>query len=239
MRKLWILFLLTFAVITAMWGYSSRISMRWTNVPPAPTDFSARAFGLGDAESSYRVMALMLQIFGNTGGRYTAIDDYNYVQLRRWFDMLYGLDPVSEYLPFLVAYYFSASHNPDQLAIVASFLEKVGSVPENYKWPWLVQSVYIARYRMKNMDYAIALSKKLALHPDPQVGIWARNMESIVRSGLGDKEAALTISLGLLKEKGAMMDHKELYYLTDYICGTLLDADQRPQFEFCNTKAEE
>lgn len=239
MRNLWIMFALSFLIVLGMWGYASRINMRWANVPPAPTDFSARAFGIGDAQTSYRAMSMMLQIFGNTGGRYTALDQYNYEELRKWFDMLYSLDPVSEYLPFLVAYYFAAAHNPDQLRIVAHFLDMVGSVPENYKWPWLAQAVYIARYRLNDMDYAIALTKKLADHPDPSVGIWARNMESIVRGGMGDKQAALAISLGLLKEKGAVMDHKELYYLTDYICSTLLAPEEKKNFEFCDMKPGE
>jgi len=235
MRRHWIYFICMLFTVIAVWGYSRKITLQWDNVPPAPSVMSASAMTLGDTQMSYRFLGLLLQIYGNTGGRYTAMKNYDYNALKQWFDVLHEMDSRSEYLPFLVSYYFTAGQQtPDQLRIAVQFLEKAGVGTGDMQWRWLAQAVFLARYRLNDIQYALDLSHKLENHADPAVGLWARNLPSIIMGNMGEKDAALSLSLALLKEYGATMDHREVYYLKTYICNQLLEPEKRGLFALCH-----
>lgn len=233
MYFIWGIFFISFISIFSVWKYSRPITIDWQNVPPAPTKTTALAFSLGDEQFSYRFLGILLQSFGNTSGRYEALKNYDYDTLYEWFELLDGIDARSEYLPYLVTYYFGSAQTNPQLRFVAKFLEDVGIRIGRQKWKWLAQAIYIARYKLKDIEYARELAAKLAEHKDPNVGAWAKNMDAYIMAQMGDKEAAINLTLLLLKNNSQEMTVQEINLLTDYVCKDLMNEEQASSLDMC------
>jgi hypothetical protein len=173
------------------WCGSRDIYERWEGVPPVPTRTGAITMTLGDVEFSYRILALTLQNLGDLGVDTTPLRDYNYKELNKWFFLLNDLDPASDHVPMIAAYYFGATRVPKDVAYVIDYLSAVGQVPVGEKWHWLAQAVYLAQHRMYDFDLALKLAYKLRNMPNsatfPQ---WAREMPAFVLAKKGDKQAA-------------------------------------------------
>ena len=112
---------------------------------------------LGDAELSYRSLAMLIQNLGDLGVDVTPIKDYNYRELGRWFHLLYELDAVSDHAPMMAAYYYGMTKSPQDVAIIVDYLRVVGSSGVGEKWRWLAQAVYLAQHRMYDVDLALKL----------------------------------------------------------------------------------
>ena len=67
------------------WFHGRFTSAKWLNVPSVPSHNASSVFALGDQQFSYRVIGNMLQNLGDTGGRSTALRDYDYERLSGWF----------------------------------------------------------------------------------------------------------------------------------------------------------
>ncbi len=173
------------------WGMSSGIYARWEGVPPVPTRRGAIMLTLGDAEFAYRSLALALQNLGDVGRDVTPLKDYDYRRLGQWFYLLHSLDPLSDHVPFIAAYYFGSTKVPKDSAVVVDYLRTAGVVPGGEKWRWLAEAAYLAQHRMYNLQLALEIAYQLAKLPDnsdlPQ---WARQMPAFVLKNRGDKEAA-------------------------------------------------
>ncbi len=124
--KMWALLFLVLSLNFATWLYVRDTHANWINVPPAPSWQSASFSGIGDTQFSYRMIAIMLQNLGDTGGRSTALKDYDYEELVRWFYVQNKLDPHSDFIPFLGAFYFGAVQLPDKLAPLIEYLRVIG-----------------------------------------------------------------------------------------------------------------
>lgn len=68
-----------------LWFSARGVQAKWMNVPPAPEQRFASAYGLGDPQLSYRSVGIMIQNMGDAGGRTTSLSDYNYEELVKWF----------------------------------------------------------------------------------------------------------------------------------------------------------
>lgn len=180
----------------------------WLNVPPVPSERVAVAFGLGDTQFAYRNIALMIQNLGDSGGRTRSLDDYNYEELAKWLELQYRLDSRSKVMPYLAAYYFGAAQTPQKLVPIIEYLEDVGSVGVDDKWRWLAQAIYLARYRLEDMNWALRMAEKLSalqLKID-DMPVWAKNMHVMLMSASGEKEAALEIMLQTLESERDKMN---------------------------------
>ena len=173
------------------WCGSRDVYERWSGVPPVPTRNGAVMMALGDPELSYRSLALVIQNIGDIGADTTPLKDYDYKELGKWFFLLHSLDPVSDHVPMVAAYYFGATKVPKDVAAVVEYLSVVGQIPAGEKWHWLADAVYLAQHRMYDFDLALKLAYILAKMPNsdamPQ---WARQMPAFVLGKKGDKEAA-------------------------------------------------
>ena len=173
------------------WCGSRDIYERWDGVPPVPSRNGAILMTLGDPEFSYRSLALTLQNLGDVGADTTQLKDYNYQELGQWFFLLNSLDPVSDHVPTLAAYYFGATKVPKDLAPVIDYLSVIGQIPVGEKWRWLGQAVFLAQHRMYDFDLALKLAYKLSKMPNSdKMPQWARQMPAFVLSKKGDREAA-------------------------------------------------
>lgn len=206
-----------FMMNVAFWCGSRDIYSRWSGVPPAPTGQGALMMSLGDAELSYRSLALTLQSLGDLGVDTTRLKDYDYPELGRWFRLLSGLDPVSDHVPTLAAYYFGATRVPKDVAVVVDYLRVVGSVPAGEKWRWLAHAVYLAQHRMFDLSLALKMAYELARMPNsdtfPQ---WARQMPAFVLAKKGEKEAAREM-MGNMIATDKNMSREEVNTLKGYM----------------------
>lgn len=221
-----------------LWAYSHALRGRWTNVPPVPSDLGVLALSLGDRQLAYRSAGLMLQNFGDTGGRTTALTDYDYPALKDWFLLEDRLDPVSNFVPMLAAFFFGATARPEQVAQVVDYLETVGRRPEGEKWRWMAHAVYLARHVQKDKERALALAQALSENPNPDMPAWTRAMPALILNEQGSKEAAYQIMMGILKKSVESMDPAEVRYIRDYICDEILEKDQAATHPLCTQKVK-
>lgn len=183
---------LCLALNVAFWAGSRVMYVKWRGVPPVPSRTGALMMTLGDIELSFRLGALALQSLGDGGGQVSAMKDYDYPKLGKWFWLLNELDPASDHVPMLAAYYFGASQEPKDVAVLVDYLGTVGQSPYGSKWRWLVQAVLMARHKMDDLDLALDLATKLSkMQPvDDTLPHWARQMPAFVLAARGDKEDA-------------------------------------------------
>lgn len=217
----------------AVWIYSSPRLPEWANVPLAPSTVGTTAAFLGDKELAYRSMAFTLQSFGNDAGQVQALKDYNYENLGTWFDLTDSLDPKSDYVPFLAAYYFGASQDPSKLMPVINYLRRIGKYPEPDKWRYLGQAVFLAYHKMKNNDLAMELAGELEKTYKPGMPAWPLQMKAILASKMGEKEMAYNMMLDALQNQKQGLDPVEINYMVDQICNHLITPEQRKTNPLC------
>lgn len=217
----------------AFWTVSKDRRAVWHNVPPAPSARGAVAVGLGDAQFAYRAQGLALQNLGDTGGRSTALNDYDYRGLGRWFALQDALDPRSNYMPMLAAWYFGASPDPEDLRHVIDYLEVVGQRPYGEKWRWLAYAAYLAQHKINDLDKALDLAQLLARGTEPGMPGWTRSMPALVLNEKGDKAAAYAIMMSILSSSADKLDPAEVNNMRIYICEQILDAPARKTNPLC------
>ncbi len=232
-RTLELLLAIVLFVNVLAWFYARDFKARWINVPPAPGEAGAVVLTLGDKQMAYRALGLMLQNLGDMGGRSTALKDYDYGELTKWFFLMDRLDPVSDFVPFLAAYYFGSSQDPEKLRPMLDYLLTVGRRPEGEKWRWLAQGVFLARYQMKDMDKALELAHVLAEVENEDMPGWARQMPGFVLAAKGEKEAAYAIMMETLKSSADKLHPAEVNYMREYICTRILDEDEARGHSLC------
>lgn len=228
-----------FLINAAVWGHSAHRVPSWPNVPPAPGKMGTMVAFLGDGEMAYRSVALTLQNFGNTTGEVQALKNYNYENLGTWFDLADSLNPHSNYVPFLAAYYFGASQDPSKLMPVINYLRRVGTYSDAEKWRYLGHAVFLARHKMNDMKLALQLADELGKTYKPGMPAWPLQMKAIVASDMGEKEMAYNLMVDMLQNDSKSMDPAEINYMLDEICNKILTPDKRKVNPLCqNVKAE-
>jgi len=155
---------------------------------------------LGDAEFSYRILALMLQNFGDIGRDVTPLKNYNYEDLEKWFFLLHSLDPISDHVPGLAANYFGGTSVPKKIIHVIDYLKVAGRVPGKDKWRWLAQAAYLMQHRMNDLDGALDIAYELRRMNQNGVDMpqWARQMPVFVLKYRGEREASKHLMENLL-----------------------------------------
>ena len=226
---------LTLAVIlnVAFWFYSRETKAQWLNVPPVPSTFSAVSSTLGDKQFASRIIAIMIQNLGNTGGRITPIKDYDFEKLGGWLRLHYELDSNSDIVPYMAAHYFSASQDPTKVRPVIDYLRIAGNSTQGEKWRWLAQAVYIARFKYKDLDLAYEIADELAALDKEDLPEWTRHLQVNILNQRGEKEAALQLMLGILKESADELHPNEVNAMVAYICEQVLDAEEAKTHSLC------
>lgn len=213
---------LALALNVAFWYGAHETFAHWGGVPPVPTKNGARIMTLGDEQFSYRFGAMTLQNLGNSGGRVTAVKDYDYQKLGNWFWLLHDLDPASNHVPMLAAYYFGATQKPEDIAVVVKYLGAVGQNPVANKWRWLAQAIFLARHRMD--DLPLALDMAYALSRMEPVGDtlpgWARQMPAFVLAEQGEKQSARKLMEEILMTS-TRLHPNEVNFMRDYLVDEL------------------
>ena len=227
------------ALNVGCWFYSNDIYTKWTNIPPAPAITKLKISFLDDSALAYRVSGLTLQNFGNVGESQN-LKNYNYKHLAGWFSLMDALDVHSNYVPYFAAYYFGATPDDKQVEPVIKYLETVGVRPEPGKWRWLAQAAFLARHRLKDMDWAMRIAQKLGSIYDPKtMPTWTRNMEPMLTADMGDRQAAYLLMLEILKSDGDKMSVSEYNSNIHLICTVILTPEQAVKSPLCEKKAKD
>jgi len=226
-------FALAFALNSLLWLQLKPLQAEWINVPPVPAIETAAMLALGDTQLAYRVNGLMLQNIGDIGGRSTPLDQYDYERLGPWFMLQHQLDPVSNYMPYIAAYYYGATQRPEDVGPIVDYLELVGDSTEGIKWHWLAQAVHLARYNLNDLDRALELAHKLAALDRPDLPHWARQMPAFVMMEQGDREAAYEMLVLMLHSDHDQMSQAEVNFLISYICERIMEPEEAARLELC------
>ena len=189
--------------------------------------------GLGDTQYSYRLTAVMLQNLGDGGGRTTNFALYDYSNLIEWFHLEDLLDKRSNFIPLLAAFYYGNTKSKDDLRKIVEYLEVVGLRTGQERWRWLAQAVFIARYKIVDLDLSLDLANKLATHPEQGRPAWTYQMPAFVMNAKGEEEAAFELLINLIKDRGEQLHPNEVNFTYHYICRELLDRNDPIRDELC------
>ena len=161
-------------------------------LPPVPTRAAEQAASLGDTQFLYRYLALEIQNAGDTGGRFTRMSDYDPAAVVAWLRALQRLDFRSQHYTFLAVRYFSQSREERNLRQLTAFIDEDVALAPDLKWYWQTQAVAIARDRIKDLDYALELSRKMWAFERylPAKFAWALEMEAILLADMGRMDEA-------------------------------------------------
>lgn len=159
-------------------------------VPPAPAAIALTAMALGDSQAAYRAGGLALQNFGDTGGRWTRLADYDYARLIAWFERLVELDGEALYVPVLAAYYYGQTPVAADARALIDFLAGYALAHPARRWRLLAHAVYLARHHLGDLELALALARKLAALEVADLPFWARQLPALVLAEMGETEAA-------------------------------------------------
>jgi hypothetical protein len=159
-------------------------------VPDPPTRSQLQAFAFGDDQFLYRSLGLELQNFGDTGGRFTPMGDYDYVKLKLWFERLDELDPKADYVAAIASDYYGISRNQNDIRQIVDFLLAHARRDPATKWRWMARAAYLARHKLGDKRYALEIARELAALPDPSLPVWVRAMPAYVLAEIGEREAA-------------------------------------------------
>ena len=140
---LYAFFLAFFVANTLFWVSARHRHESWASVPPgAVGEWGGDGGAGGPAVRVYRTGALMLQNFGDIGSQITPLKNYDFPMLGQWFNLEDTLDPHSDFVPYIAAYYYGGSQNGKEIGPVVDYLEVVGKrhndvYARDPKWRWL------------------------------------------------------------------------------------------------------
>ncbi len=226
---------LIFAILinVAFWVTIRDVRARWNNVPPVPKAEFIKSFGLGDAAFAYRVNGIMIQNLGDTGGRYTSLQDYNYDRLAQWFFLQDKLDSRSNYMPYLAAFYFGGVPQPEVYRPVLEYLVQVGKRPYSQKWRWLVHAIYFYRYKLDDLDTALASAEVLSKTKYEDAPSWIKQMPAFIMTAQGEKEAAYALLLEILRTSAEKLHPNEVNAIRTFMCSRTLTEEEAANNPLC------
>ena len=181
-----VIFILLLFIQFLFWKKYTNFRAKLEVVNTPPNEKTMKAFTFGDDEFFYRIKSFKVQNMGDTYARNTPLRDYDYRKLYGWFKELEKLDYDSNYLPSMVAYYFSQTQNiEDRIYVVRFLLEHALKNPEK-KWWWMYQASYIAYYTMNNKDLGLRIAYLLRKYSPDSTPIWIKETYSFLLSDRGN-----------------------------------------------------
>lgn len=209
------------------WSATRHIRPELGVVPPVPGKEELAVLKMGDDQFYFRALALQMQNTGDTYGRFTALREYDMTRVYHWFMLLDTLDSRSDMMPAMAAYYFSQTQTTEDVRPLVDYLyeRSVRDVKQN--WWWLLQSIYLAQYKLKDMDLALKVSQPLV---DRSVPIWAQQMAAVVREKRGEMQDALQI-METIKNNADAIPERDLKYMVYFVKERLNRLDKLKEFE--------
>lgn len=191
-------------------------------VPTPPRAGFIRALSMGDPEFMFRTLTFMMQNTGDTFGRFSPLKQYDYDKLFTWFATLDTLNSKSDILPSLAAYYYSQTQNVADVRYVVNYLYDHAMYDLPNQWWWLVQSIYLARHKLKDEELTLKVATPLGREDLP---VFARQMLAVVYADTGEMEQAYQLILEISKHADTMSE-QDLLYMNYFIDERLKKLDE-------------
>lgn len=182
-------------------------------VPDVPGKEAMHALAFGDDQFYFRVLSFMIQNSGDTYGRFTSLRYYDFNKLYHWFNLLDEFDRESNMIPSLATYYFSQTQNTEDVRYVVDYLYAHSTRDIQRKWWWLLQSIYLAQHKLKDMDLALKVAKPLVSEGVP---VFAQQMAAVVHEKRGEMQDALNI-METIQQNAKDIPDADLKYMRYFI----------------------
>jgi hypothetical protein len=228
---LYALLLALLACNIAFWSQTHHIRPALDVVPPVPSKEELALLKMGDDQFYFRSLALQMQNAGDTYGRFTALREYDMNEVYRWGTLLDTLDPHSDMMPALVAYYFSQTQKTEDVRPLVNYLYEHSVRDVAHNWWWLLQAIYLAQYRLNDMDLAMKVANPLV---DKSVPIWAQQMAAVVHEKRGEMQDALQI-METIKNNADAIPERDLRYMVYFVKERLKRLDKLKDFKDVKT----
>lgn len=226
MERFDLVWVLIAALCSAAIGYYTyKMKVSWPGIPPTPSESAALFYGYGDRELSYRNIGLMLQNAGDTGGRTTNLNDYDYQTIEDWLWLSNKMNDRSRYVPNLAAYYFGAAKDAENLEHLVDYLAHVGMDNRNENWRWLAHAVFLARFKLDDQPRALELANRLAAISDENMPGWTKVMPAYVMNTMGNKKEARDMLLLILADPHSFSDRADVNQSCWFINENLREPD--------------
>jgi len=183
------------------------------DLPPAPRAQALRAASLGEPAALSRLAMLYLQAYDLGAGNVLPYQRLDYERLVQWLRAIVDTDPRSEYPLFAAARVYAEVADPAKCREMLAFIHQAFLEDPNRRWPWLAHAALLAKHRLQDLPLArryAADIERLATQPD--VPLWARQMEVFILEDMNELEAA-KIMLGGLLATGRLTDPQERRFL--------------------------
>jgi hypothetical protein len=212
-RALWGALLATIALQLAVhaWTPTARVSAE--DLPAPPRADVLRLASFGEPEAMARLMMLYLQAFDLGGGNALPYQRLDYRRLVAWLETILALDPRSQYPLFSAARLYAETPDPQRLRLMLDFVYREYFADPNRRWPWLAEAAILAKHRLHDLPLARRYAAAIPRHTtDPNIPLWAKQMELFVLEDMGELEAE-RLMIGDLVRSGRIADPAELLVL--------------------------
>ncbi len=195
--------------------YVESLPIKPRALPEPPSEEVARLASLDSPTFASQAMMLWLQSFDVQPGISLSFKDLDYQRVAAWLRRILALNPSGQYPLLSASRVYAEVHDPERQRQMLDFVATEFERDPNKRWPWLAHAVYVAKHRLKDIDYALALSERLAKHQDNKlIPAWARQMKIFVLEDMGELESAKVLLGGLL-ESGHVTDPHEQWFLSN------------------------
>ncbi len=183
------------------------------DLPAPPALAVMRATAFGEQELLGKMIMLWLQAFDNQPGLSVPFRELDYARVIDWLRTIMALDPAAQYPLLSASRLYAEVPDPGRQRQMLTFVEQAFLDEPDLRWQWLAHAVFIAKYRLRDLDLALGYAQLLARQTDSaSVPGWARQMHIFVLEDMGELEAA-KVELGGLIESGEISDQTELQFL--------------------------
>ena len=194
------LFIATFIAQIFFWKQTENIKPSFEIIPPVPSKYLVSTLSLGDNEFLFRILGTRLQNSGDVFAGFVALKNYDYSRLYQWMVMLDELNPKSNFIPALAAYYYSQTQNKPDTRYIVDYLDEHSSKDIDANWWWLFQGTYIAKNNLENPSRALELAHKLAKNNAKNAPLWTKELPAFLLEESGESCLAFEVIEKLIKE---------------------------------------
>ncbi len=198
----------------AFWWRTHEIRPIMQVIPDVPGKAAIRALSFGDDQAAFRVVAINLQNFGDTFGRFTPLYKYDYSKLFHWLALADQLDKSSDFIPTLTSYYFAQTQYKPDIYYLVDYLRAHAQGQEKKKYWWVAQSAYLASHILLDKPLAAKIAKPMADMQD--IPFWARQMAAFIYEDLGEMESAGKI-IETVQQNAEEIPAGELNYMRYFV----------------------
>lgn len=182
-------------------------------LPPAPSAAALRAASLGETPATARLAMLYLQAFDQGSGNMLSYRQLDFGRLADWLRTILAVDPRSHYPLFAAARIYAEAGDAGRTRVMLEFVHGAFLEDPNRRWPALAHAALLAKHRLRDLPLALRYAADLQrLVDDPDMPLWARQMEIFILEDMDELEAA-KVMLGGLLESGRLQDPAERRFL--------------------------